>query len=467
MLAKARLEAREVVHRVDIVGEIRDLDGARARVRAKALGAARAVERREVLGRRETQRVGRPIRRSDEGRRRVDELEEIGSGDARQVRVDDDDGPADVGQRSRDGRTLPSAQRRDSRLPDVATRNEHVGEHRRREGGAHFAGEIQPRLAAGACARYDDRDHAGKPTQERDTDGVRIAATQKFPGPAWDELDVELLDPWPPPEPQKGVDALAVAVTRIGADELELFPDLRLVANYGVGYDLVDVEECRRRGIAVTNTPGVLDAAVADLTLALILATRRNIVTADRWIREGGWQNNWARPKLLGRDLAGARLGLVGFGRIGREVARRAEVFGMEVAFNTRSAGVGLDELLASSDVISLHLPLTEETRGVISRERLALIQDGATLINTARGAVVDEEALIDELVSGRISAGLDVFATEPAVPDALFGLPNVVLTPHIASATAETRAAMTRVLVDNVLAYSRGEPLVTPVTVS
>jgi glyoxylate reductase len=293
---------------------------------------------------------------------------------------------------------------------------------------------------------------------------VRIAATQALPGPAWNELEVELLEEWPPSKPQAGVDVLALAVTRVGDAELELFPDLRLVANYGVGYDLVDVEACRARGVAVTNTPGVLDAAVADLTLALILATRRNIVTADRWIREGGWQNNWARPKLLGRDLAGARLGLVGYGRIGQEVARRAEVFGMEIVFHTRSGGVGLDELLSSADVVSLHVPLTAETRGLISRERLALMQDGATLINTARGAVVDEEALVDELVSGRISAGLDVFADEPRVPEALFALPNVVLTPHIASGTAETRAAMTRVLVDNVLAYGRSEPLLTPV---
>jgi glyoxylate reductase len=304
--------------------------------------------------------------------------------------------------------------------------------------------------------------------QGGDTDGVRIAATQTFPGPAWSELEVELpielLAEWPPAEPQAGIDVLAVAVTRVGAAELELFPDLGLVANYGVGYDLIDVEACRARGIAVTNTPGVLDAAVADLTLALILATRRNILTADRWIREAGWQNNWARPRLLGRDLAGARLGLVGFGRIGREVARRAEVFGMEVAFHTRSGGVGLNKLLSSADVVSLHVPLTEETRALISRERLGLMQDGATLINTARGAVVDEEALVDELVSGRISAGLDVFSDEPRVPEALFRLSNVVLTPHIASATMETRAAMTRVLVDNVLAYGRGEPLVTPV---
>ena len=297
---------------------------------------------------------------------------------------------------------------------------------------------------------------------------MRIAATSRLPGPAWEELPgVELLEAWPPSEPLPGVDVLVAVVARVGSAELDLLPDLRLVANYGVGYDLVDVEACRERGVSVTNTPGVLDAAVADLTLALILATRRNLVTADRWIREGGWQNNWARPKLLGRDLAGSRLGLVGHGRIGQEVARRAEVFGMEVTFHTRSGGIGLDELLASSDVVSLHVPLTEETRGLISRARLAVMQDGATLVNTARGAVVDEEALVEELVSGRISAGLDVFADEPQVPDALLGLPNVVLTPHIASATAETRAAMTRVLVDNVLAYGRGDPLVTPVTSS
>jgi glyoxylate reductase len=147
-------------------------------------------------------------------------------------------------------------------------------------------------------------------------------------------------------------------------------------------------------------------------------------------------------------------------GRIGSEVARRAEAFGMRVVHHRRSDGLPLDELLRLSDVVSLHVPLTPETDGLISRERLRLLQDGATLINTARGAIVDEEALVDELVSGRISAGLDVFADEPRVPERLFGLPNVVLAPHIASATAETRAAMTRVLVDNVLAYLRGDPL-------
>jgi glyoxylate reductase len=290
---------------------------------------------------------------------------------------------------------------------------------------------------------------------------VTIAATQKFPGPAWDELpEVTLLESWPPVESLAGIEALLEAVVRVGPEELDLLPDLRLVANYGVGYDRVDVRACRERGIAVTNTPGVLDAAVADLTVALILACRRHLLTSDRFVREGRWRRGWARPELLGRDLAGSTLGLVGFGRIGQEVATRAEAFGMRVVFNRRTGGLPLDELLRTSDVVSLHVPLTPETRGLISRDQLALLRDGATLINTARGAIVDEDALVEELASGRISAGLDVFADEPRVPERLLDLPNVVLTPHIASATVETRAAMTRVLVDNVLAFLRGEQL-------
>lgn len=290
---------------------------------------------------------------------------------------------------------------------------------------------------------------------------MTIVATQRFPGPAWEELpQVELLEGWPPSGPLPGVDVLLAAVVPVGREELDLLPDLRLVANYGVGYDTVDVAACRERGIAVTNTPGVLDAAVADLTLALILACRRHLVESDRFVRERRWREGWARPELLGRDLAGSTLGLVGLGRIGTEVARRAEAFGMRVVHHRRSNGLPLDDLLGTADVVSLHVPLTPETRGLISRERLARLQDGATLINTARGAIVDEGALVDELVSGRISAGLDVFANEPRVPERLLELPNVVLAPHIASATVETRAAMTRVLVENVLAFLRGEPL-------
>jgi len=290
---------------------------------------------------------------------------------------------------------------------------------------------------------------------------VRIVATQTLPGPAWNRLpEVDVLTAWPPPEPLPGVEALVAVVARVGAEELDLLPDLRLVANYGVGYDTVDVAACRRRGIAVTNTPGALDSAVADLTLALILACRRHLVESDRFVRERHWRRGWAEPELLGRDLAGSTLGLVGKGRIGTEVARRAEAFGMHVVHHRRSEGLPLEELLRGAEVVSLHVPLTPDTHGLLSRERLALLQDGATLINTARGAIVDEDALVDELVSGRISAGLDVFADEPDVPDRLLDLPNVVLTPHIASATVETRAAMTRVLVENVLAFLHGEPL-------
>jgi glyoxylate reductase len=284
---------------------------------------------------------------------------------------------------------------------------------------------------------------------------------QMFPGPAWNELpEVTLLESWPPAEPLAGVEVLLEAVVRVGPDELELLPDLQLVANFGVGHDNLDATACRERGVAITNTPGVLDAAVAELTLALILACRRLIVTSDRFVRDRRWKYGWSRPEQLGHDLAGSTLGIVGFGRIGQEVAKRAEAFGMGVVFSRRTGGLPLDELLRSSDVVSLHVPLTPETHGLIAREQLALLRDGATLINTARGAIVDEDALVDELVSGRISAGLDVFADEPRVPERLLELPNVVLTPHIASATVETRAAMTRVLVDNVLAFLSGEPL-------
>jgi glyoxylate reductase len=296
---------------------------------------------------------------------------------------------------------------------------------------------------------------------------VRVLATRRLPGEAWDELgDVEI---GPLAGLREDVEVVIVAGDRVDDAVLDLFPSLRLVANYGVGYDPVDVDACRARGVAVTNTPGVLDPATADLAFALVLATRRRIVEGDRLVREGRWASSWSEGPFLGRDLAGATLGIVGMGRIGAAVANRASPFGMRVLHHRRTRTGdpgyrGLDDLLRESDVVSLHLPLTTETTGVISRERLALLRDGATLVNTARGAVVDEEALVDELVSGRIGAGLDVFVHEPHVPEALLGLPNVVLTPHIGSATVETRAAMTRLVVDNVLALEHGEPLKTPV---
>jgi glyoxylate reductase len=296
---------------------------------------------------------------------------------------------------------------------------------------------------------------------------VKILATKRLPGEAWDDLrDVEIgaID-----GRREDVETLIVAGDTVDDSVLDRLPSLRLVASYGVGYDNVDAEACRARGVAVTNTPGVLDAATADLTIALLLAVRRRVVEGDALVRSGRWGTSWSESPFLGRDLSGATLGIVGLGRIGAAVAKRALAFDMRVLFNRRSRTDDpgyreLDDLLREADVVSLHTPLTPETKGLISRERLALIRDGATLVNTARGAIVDEDALVAELVAGRISAGLDVFVHEPQVPEALLTLPNVALTPHVGSATVETRAAMTRIVVDNVLALTRGEPLLTPV---
>jgi len=295
---------------------------------------------------------------------------------------------------------------------------------------------------------------------------LKILASRRFPGPAWDELtDVQYLEA-PLPDGAGGrrddVEALAVVGERIDDETLDLLPNLKIVANYGVGYDSVDVEACARRGVVVTNTPGVLTAATADLAFALVLAVRRRIVTVDRAVREGRWSGAWADSDFLGRDVSGSTLGIVGFGRIGRAVAQRAAAFGMRVLHNSRrrdgDSWRELDALLREADVISLHVPLTSETHRLLDAGRLALLRDGACLVNTARGQIVDEDALVRELASGRIQAGLDVFAHEPEVPRELLGLSNVVLTPHIGSATAETREAMTKVLVHNLLAVERGE---------
>ena len=255
---------------------------------------------------------------------------------------------------------------------------------------------------------------------------------------------------------------------RVDDETLDQFPNLKIVANYGVGYDSIDVDACAARGVVVTNTPGVLTDATADLAFALLLAVRRRIVVGDRAVRDGRWRGGWADPDFLGRDVSGSTLGIVGFGRIGQAVAHRAEAFGMRVLHNSRRPGGEgwreLDELLAEADAVSVHVPLTPETRGLLDASRLALLQDGACLVNTARGQIVDEDALVRELVSGRIDAGLDVFAYEPEVPPELLGLANVVLTPHVGSATTETREAMTRVLVDNLLAVERGKHPPNPV---
>ena len=287
---------------------------------------------------------------------------------------------------------------------------------------------------------------------------MKVLATRRYPGPAFDELgEVELGEL----VPRDDVEVLIVANEPVDG---ESFPSLRLVANFGVGYDRIGVEALRARGVAVANTPGVLDAATADMTWALILATRRRVVEGDRRVRAGEWTGSWA-DGFLAEELTGSTLGIVGLGRIGSAVARRAEGFELRVlSTRSRSSAEELDELLAESDIVTIHAPLTPETRGLIDRQRLALLQDGACFVNTARGEIVEEEALVAELVSGRLRAGLDVFANEPHVPDALLTLPNVVLTPHLGSGTRQTREAMTRIAVDNVLAFEHGEPLLTQV---
>jgi len=261
-------------------------------------------------------------------------------------------------------------------------------------------------------------------------------------------------------EPRDDVEVLIVANEPVTPEQ---FPSLRLVANFGVGYDRLGVGALRECGVAVTNTPGVLDAATADLTWALILAVRRRVVEGDRRVRAGEWRASWAEG-FLAEELTGSTLGIVGLGRIGSAVARRAEAFDVRVLSTRRHEGTPLDELLAQSDIVTIHTPLAPETHGLFDARRLTLLNDGACLINTARGEIVEEDALVRELVSGRIRAGLDVFAHEPRVPEELFQLPNVVLTPHLGSATRQTREAMTRIVVDNILAFERGDPLVTPV---
>jgi glyoxylate reductase len=297
---------------------------------------------------------------------------------------------------------------------------------------------------------------------------LKVLATRRYPGPAFDELgDVELRPLSELDSARPDVEALVVANEQV---PLDLLPGLRLVANFGVGYDRLGAAELRSRGVVVTNTPGVLDAATADLTFALILAARRRVVEGDQRVRAGEWSGSWA-DGLLAEELTGATLGIVGLGRIGQAVARRARGFELRVVYTQRTrtrTELGeyreLDELLAEADIVSIHAPLTPETDGLVDARRLSLLKDGAVLVNTARGEIVDEPALVAELVSGRIRAGLDVFAREPHVPKELLLLSNVVLTPHLGSGTRQTREAMTRLVVENIRAFECGKELVTPV---
>lgn len=260
--------------------------------------------------------------------------------------------------------------------------------------------------------------------------------------------------------------AAAVVVTLTERIDAEFFDavgsQLRVVANVAVGYDNIDVREAARRGVVVTNTPGVLDDATADHTFAMILAVTRRVVEADRFVRSGEpWI--WGPRMLVGLDVsAGATLGIVGLGRIGRAVARRAQAFSMTVLAHDPHYAPGdkvdgvtiasLDDLLATSDVVSLHVPLTEQTRHLVDDRALELMKDGAFLVNAARGGVVDEAALIAALRAGRLGgAALDTFEGEPKVNQELCSFDNVVLQPHIASAGDRTRDRMCDLALDNV----------------
>ena len=248
----------------------------------------------------------------------------------------------------------------------------------------------------------------------------------------------------------------------VTARVIDAAPDLKIVANIAVGYDNIDVAAAKRRGIVVTNTPDVLTEAVAEFTWGLILALARRIPEGERLLRRGQWKG-WALDFLLGTELRGKQLGIIGRGRIGRAVAAKAPAFGMSVVFAGHD--VSFDELLVSSDVISIHAPATEKTRHLIDRRALARMKRSALLVNTARGSIVDEKALVWALTEHLIAgAALDVYEREPAVERALLAMENVLLAPHLGSATRETRTAMADLAVTNVLAVLDGLPAVTPV---
>jgi lactate dehydrogenase-like 2-hydroxyacid dehydrogenase len=250
-------------------------------------------------------------------------------------------------------------------------------------------------------------------------------------------------------------------------------PSLELVALSSMGYDQADLAAARERGVVVTNTPDVLAETTADLAFALILMARRRLPAASAELLAGRW-TGFAMDGYLGLDVHGATLGIVGYGQIGQAVARRAQGFGMRVLqvsrsgrSDERSTSVDLATLLAASDVVTLHVPLTPETRHLIGAQELATMKPTATLVNTARGPIVDQVALVEALRSGRLhSAGLDVFDREPLGPDldGLADVPGLVMLPHVGSATAQTRAAMVDVAVDNILAVLDGRPALTPV---
>lgn len=251
---------------------------------------------------------------------------------------------------------------------------------------------------------------------------------------------------------------------------IDAAPKLKVIANVAVGYSNIDVVCARARGIAVTNTPDVLTDSVADFTWALILAVTRRVSEGERLLRRGEWKG-WALDFMLGSELRGKQLGLVGMGRMAQAVAARAPVFGMHVAYTSRSqsartgVAMSLDKLLVTSDIVSLHVALTADTRHLIDKRALARMKRSAYLINTARGPVVDEAALAWALQQHLIAgAALDVYENEPAVHPDLLRLEHVLLAPHLGSGTTEARTAMADVAADNVIAVLNGRPPLTPV---
>jgi glyoxylate reductase len=269
---------------------------------------------------------------------------------------------------------------------------------------------------------------------------------------------------------------LATATEKMDGEVMDAAGDgLRIIANMAVGYDNVDVEAARERGIIVTNTPGVLDETTADVAFMLVLAAARRLGEGERLLRAGKWEW-WGPMQLRGLDVWGKTLGIVGMGRIGRAVARRGKGFGMEILYHNRSRSedaeeelgaryVELEDLLRESDFVSIHTPLTQDTRHLISERELGLMKATAVLVNTSRGPVVDEAALADALAEGRIfAAGLDVYEEEPKVHPKLLELENAVLAPHVGSASVETRDRMATLAAENLAAVLRGQQPKTPV---
>jgi glyoxylate reductase len=317
----------------------------------------------------------------------------------------------------------------------------------------------------------------------------RIAVTRRVPQPALDRLGAAA-DVWVSPHDRPlsvpelhaaiaGVDAVVTLLhDRVDDAFLDAAgPQLRCVANVAVGYDNIDVAAATRHGVQVTNTPGVLTEATADIAMGLILAATRRFGEGERLLRS---QQPWAWHMffMLGTSLQDKTLGIVGLGEIGQATARRARAFGMQIAYSGRrrvsreieeqlggARHVELEELLATADVVSIHCPLSDATRHLIDAEALKLMRPEAYLVNTARGPIVDEAALAEALRDGTIrGAGLDVFEQEPQVHPGLLELDNVVLIPHLGSATIETRTAMAELAARNALAVAAGEPPITPV---